>query len=198
MKIQKLTREQKKMWNTIKFLLRLMVFSVPLYIMLWLNLSLLPLQNMIADQITWILAAFGFAVTKNNLILSVGTENPFIFFIGPDCTGWKSMLAFVALIFATMDTGKRKRLFGLVFGIPLIYLGNLFRIVLVVFIERGFGLEAALFFHDWLWQAGLIALVLCLWLVWLKWEKAGPFLLSIGNNMKNTVRTIKPLKTGAR
>ena len=180
----RLAPQQKKLWNTLTFLLRLTVLAIPLYIVIWLNLSLVPLQSVVADQSAWILGAMGFAVTKNNLILSVGgaspfTSSPFTFYIGPDCTGWKSMLAFVALIFATLGVAMKKRVLGLVFGIPLIHLGNLSRIIIVVLIERGLGLDAALVFHDWLWQAGLMAIVLFLWLVWLKWEKAASTLSSV-------------------
>lgn len=170
MRIPKLNREQRKMWDTLMFLLRLIILSVPLYLVLWLNVSLLPIQYLVAGQSEWVLGVIGLHATRDNLILNVGTGSPFTFFIGPDCTGWKSMLAFVALVFATLGASMKKRLSGIIAGIPLIYLGNLLRIVVVVLIERGFGFEAAVIFHDWLWQAGLIFIVLFVWLVWLKWD----------------------------
>jgi len=166
----RLTRQQKRMEDTLVFLLRLIALSIPLYIIMWMDFILLPLQSITAGQVAWALNAMGFAVTSKDLILSVGSGQPFIFFIGPDCTGWKSMLAFIALIFATLGAGMRKRIAGTLIGIPLIHAGNLLRIIAVVLIERSYGLEAAKVFHDWLWQAGLIALVLALWLAWLRWD----------------------------
>jgi len=184
MKIKRLTREQKKLWNTLQFVLRFTIFSIPLYLVLWLNLSMLPMQYMVADHATWTLSALSFAVTKDNLILSVGAEKPFLFYIGPDCIGWKSMLCFIALVFASLGVKMKKRILGIVFGIPAIYLGNLARIIIVVLIERSYGLEAALVFHDWLWQAGLMALVLSAWLIWLKWEDIQSFLVSFWEQWK--------------
>lgn len=170
MKIPRLTKKQKMMWKTTQFLIRLTLFSTPLYVILWLNPSMTPVQNVVADHAAWLLNLLGFEVMRDNLILGVGTENPFLFYIGPDCIGWKSMLCFIALIFATLDARMKKRIMGIVIGIPIIYLGNLFRIMIVVLIERNFGLEAAMVFHDWLWQAGLITLVIMLWLIWLKFD----------------------------
>jgi exosortase/archaeosortase family protein len=172
LKKKRLTPQQERMWRVMLFLVRLTLLSVPLYAVLWLNISLVPMQAVIAGQVAWLLGAAGFGVAVNGLFLTVGEAGAgsFTFFIGPDCTGWKSMIAFFALVFATLGIGMRKRLLGLAAGIPLIYLGNLARITVVVLIERGFGLDAAMVFHDLLWQAGLIALVLALWLAWLEWD----------------------------
>ncbi len=184
MKIKRLTREQKKLWKTLQFVLRFTLLSIPLYLVLWLNLSMLPAQHLVADHATWALSALSFTVTKSDLILGAGAEKPFLFYIGPDCIGWKSMLCFIALVFASLGVRMRKRILGIVFGIPAIYLGNLARIIIVVLIERSYGLEAALVFHDWLWQAGLMALVLSAWLIWLKWEDIQSFLVSFWEQWK--------------
>lgn len=184
MKIKRLTREQKKLWKTLQFVLRFTLLSIPLYLVLWLNLSMLPAQHLVADHATWALSALSFTVTKSDLILGAGAEKPFLFYIGPDCIGWKSMLCFIALVFASLGVKMKKRILGIVFGIPAIYLGNLARIIIVVLIERSYGLEAALVFHDWLWQAGLMALVLSAWLIWLKWEDIQSFLVSFWEQWK--------------
>ncbi len=166
----KLTKRQTSLWNTLQFVLRFLILSIPLYLVLWLNPGMEPIQAAVADHAASALRALSFTVTRDNLILSVGPGTPFLVYIGPDCVGWKSMLCFVALVLATLGVSMRKRALGLAIGIPVIYLGNLARIIVVVFIERGYGLEAAKLFHDWLWQAGLIALVLVTWLAWLRWE----------------------------
>jgi len=165
---RKLNEGQERLWKAFIFLVRLLPLSIPLYLILWLNVSMLPMQRAVADQTVWILRALGFDATESSLIISVGAVDPFIFYIGEDCTGWKSMIFYFALILATLGTGTRKRLLGLAIGIPLIYLGNLLRIIAVVFVEEAFGYDAAMWIHDWLWQAGLMALVLGLWLIWLE------------------------------
>jgi exosortase/archaeosortase family protein len=170
-----LDRKQKKLWHFLIFLIRLTLLSIPVYIILWSDFILLPLQALTASNTAFILSSMGFGVKVHNLLISIGDASPFTFFIGPDCTAWKSLLAFFALVFAPPGFKMSRRLKGLAVGFPAIYAGNILRIILVVLIERNFGNEAAVVFHDWLWQAGLIALVLLLWLCWLRWGAIGPW-----------------------
>jgi exosortase/archaeosortase family protein len=172
MRLPKLDRGQRRLWMVLVFLLRLMALSIPLYLIIWLNVSLAPMQAVIAGQVAWLLRAAGFAAAENGLLITVSGAgaDSFTFFIGQDCTGWKSMIALFALVSASLGVTMRKRLLGMAVGIPLVYLGNLARIMAVVLIERALGPETALVFHDWLWQAGLISLVLVLWLLWLRWD----------------------------
>lgn len=167
-RLPKLTKEQERLWRTLQFIIRFTVFSIPLYLIIWLNIGMMPLQSLVADHTTWAIDAYGYDVSRDGLLMSVGQDSPFMFLIGEDCTGWKSMIAFVALVIATLGVSLRKRAIGIAVGIPLIYLGNLARILLVVMAEAVYGYDAALFIHDWLWQAGLIALVLVLWIIWLR------------------------------
>ncbi len=169
-RLPKLTKEQERLWRTLQFIIRFTVFSIPLYLIIWLNIGMMPLQFLVADHAFWAIDAYGYSVSMDGLLMSVGQDSPFMFLIGEDCTGWKSMLAFVALVIATLGVSLRKRALGIAVGIPLIYLGNLARILLVVMAEAAYGYDAALFIHDWLWQAGLIALVLVLWLGWLRYD----------------------------
>lgn len=162
----KLTPQQKRLWHTLLFLIRFTILATPLYLILIFQISLLPLQVVVADHANFLLNFFGFKVVQEELIFTI---NSFTFYIGEDCTGWKSMLFYFALIFAVLGVSLRKRLIGLLFGLPLIYLGNLARIFLVVWVAQAWGHSVAMFIHDWLWQLGLIALVLILWIVWLKW-----------------------------
>jgi exosortase/archaeosortase family protein len=170
---KKLNPAQKRMWNITVFLLRVIVFSVPLYLLISFSSALFPLQVVVASQVAWILQAMGFTVTQvytGVTVYSGASDSGFLFLIDPDCTAWKSMLFAFALIFAVPRVKYRKRLYGLVFAIPVIWLVNLFRIVGSVLIEQSHGLQTALFVHDVMWQFGLIALVLVVWGIWLKWS----------------------------
>jgi exosortase/archaeosortase family protein len=162
----KLTKTQKRFWKTFVFLLRLLILSIPLYVILIFNVDLYALQYSVTANTLWILRGVGYQVVQEGAALTVGAENPFFFIISPDSTGWKSMLFLFALIFAVPGVVLKKRVFGLVFGIPLIWIGNLTRVLAIVFIERGYGFEAAMLAHDYLWRLGLISLVLVLWLLW--------------------------------
>lgn len=163
-----LTRDQDKLWRTLQFLLRLLALSIPLYLVIFLALDLTSLQLSVAGATSWALTSLGWSVQQDGILL---TANGFNFILSPDCTGWKSMVFLFALLFATIGVSLRKRLLGLLVGVPVIYLGNLARVLGTVFIQASYGTETALLVHDWLWQFGLIALVMAVWIIWLKsWE----------------------------
>lgn len=165
----RLTPGQARMLRALEFLVRVTILSLPLYMVIWLGIDLHVLQSAASGQAAWILQVLGFSLTHQGT--SISLENGFRFFIIPDCTGWKSMLFLFALIFAVPLVSLRKRLAGLAVGLPLIWIGNLLRIVSVVSLQGIWGTEAALFMHDTVFQAGLIAAVLITWLAWLLWAK---------------------------
>ncbi|NIO05519.1 MAG: hypothetical protein GTN38_04355 [Candidatus Aenigmarchaeota archaeon] len=165
----KLSKGQKRLWETFFFLIKILVFAIPLYLILTFQGVLYPLQEVVSHNVYLVLRSSGFDVVRDGFLLNIQGENPFVFLISEDCTGWKSMLFLTALIVAVPGVLWRKRAVGLIFGIPLIYLGNLLRILLIVHIEQIYGLELANILHDYLWQAGLISLVLVIWVFWLIW-----------------------------
>ncbi|MFQ5647813.1 MAG: exosortase/archaeosortase family protein [Candidatus Aenigmatarchaeota archaeon] len=170
MEIPELTPGQQRLWKTLQFLLRLLALSVPLYLVIFLALDLSAMQLAAAGQSAALLQSLGWTVSQDGTLLTAGE---FSFLINQDCTGWKSMLLLFALIFATLGISLRKRVLGLLVGIPLVWLGNLARILGTIYVQAGFGTGTALLVHDWLWQLGLVALVLAIWLAWLKF--AGGF-----------------------
>lgn len=164
---KKLTKKQKRLELTLEFLVRLLILSIPLYVILYFQGMLLPLQELVANHVFWLLKSAGFSVIKDGLMIAVRGGEAFGFFISEDCTGWKSMVFLFALIFAVPKTPMKKRLLGLIAGIPLIYLGNLLRIYWVIMIGKAYGAEAALIVHDLFWHLGLVSLVFVIWIIWL-------------------------------
>lgn len=167
LRLKNLNPRQQKLWNTFLFLLRLLILSIPLYIMLSLPGLLLPLQSMVTHNSVSLLS-LNYPVSNENVLIRINTPgNEFQFLVSEDCTGWKSMLFLFALMFATLAVPLKKRLLGLLIGIPIIYLGNLSRILLIVLIQQAWGTPAAQLFHTWFWSLGLISLVLLVWVAWL-------------------------------
>jgi exosortase/archaeosortase family protein len=160
---------QERLWETLLFLIKILVFAIPLYLILTFQGVLYPLQGMVSHNVYLILKSLGFDVLRNGFLIGIQGGNPFVFLISEDCTGWKSMLFLTALVIAVPNIKWRKRSIGLIFGIPVIYLGNLLRILLIVQIQQTYGLGFASLVHDYLWQAGLISLVLLIWVSWLVW-----------------------------
>ncbi|MBU0530599.1 MAG: exosortase/archaeosortase family protein [Candidatus Aenigmatarchaeota archaeon] len=174
MKSSHFTQRNKQLHKTMIFFWRLVLLSIPLYIVLTLAINLGFMQNIVATQSLWMFSLTGFTVAQDGPALTVGLENeaqqPFSFAISEDSTGWKSMLFMFALIFAVPDVHNKKRLLGLLF-IPVVWAGNLLRIWAIVMIERSYGFQAAMVAHDYLWRIGLLVLVIGLWLIWLKYVK---------------------------
>jgi len=164
-----LTRGQKRLWGALEFLIRLLILSIPLYLVLILAIDLSPLQHVVASHSASLLKALGYNVFQEGYRILVGTiPNHFYFLINEDCTGWKSMLFLFALIFAVPRIAMKKRILGLVIGLPIVWVGNLMRVLGVVLAERAWGVDFALTLHDYGYRLGLIALVLIIWVVWLK------------------------------
>jgi exosortase/archaeosortase family protein len=161
-----LSSGQRKLFETLLFLIKLLVFAIPLYIILIFQGVLLPLQEFVSFNVYHILKFTGLEVVKNGVLL---TANGFAFFISEDCTGWKSMLLLAALVFAVPGVRMKKRVLGLAIGIPVIYVGNLSRILIMVSVSLNYGQEFASVIHDFFWQIGLVSLVLILWVSWLIW-----------------------------
>lgn len=161
-----LSSQQRKLFETFLFFIKLLVFSIPLYLILIFQGVLLPLQEVVGQNVYYILKFLGLEVVKDGVLL---IANGFAFFISEDCTGWKSMLFLTALVFSVPRVHIKKRVLGLAIGIPVIYIGNLFRILIMVFISLTYGYEFASIVHDYFWQLGLISLVLIVWVFWLVW-----------------------------
>jgi len=165
----KFSNKQKRLWEAFVFLLKVIVFSIPLYIILTFHSILYPLQDIVSQNVYYVLMLFGFDAARNGFLLNIHGGNPFVFIVSEDCTGWKSMLFLTALVLAIPKVAWKRRATGLAFGIPLIYLGNLLRILIIVNVQQAYGIEFASVVHDYLWQAGLISLVLLVWVLWLAW-----------------------------
>lgn len=161
-----MSSDQKKLLEALLFLVKVLIFAIPLYLILIFQNVLYPLQEAVSQNIYLILNFIGLETFKDGFLLKT---NGFAFLISEDCTGWKSMLFLIALILAVPKVNIRKRIVGLAFGVPAIYLGNLFRILIMVFISLGFRPEFAKVIHDYFWQLGLISLVLVVWILWLIW-----------------------------
>jgi exosortase/archaeosortase family protein len=174
---RKLTPQQERLWRLLEFMIRVNLLALPLYAILWIGIDFYPIQLVVATQAGLILQAMGYQVIQDGIGLLVGGS--FQFFIIPDCTGWKSMLFLFALIFAVPRIATRKRVIGLLIGLPIMWLGNTGRVIAVVAAQAAWGTELAMVLHDWLFQLGLVGLVLGAWIVWLNWAKGRSSIKSI-------------------
>ena len=162
----RLDQRQKRLLETLVFLIKILVFAIPLYVIMQLQSILLPLQGIVSANVVTLLQLFGFETYRNGFLIAT---DGIAFIVSEDCTGWKSMLLLAALVCAVPRVAWQKRLAGIAGGLVIIYLGNLVRIMAVVLVWKACGIGTANLIHDIFWQFGLIALVLLTWMAWLIW-----------------------------
>ena len=168
MKITKLPEKLKKnnprLYEVLKFIVKFNLLSIPLYIFLILNIEFVELQLATAQITETLLHATGVNAIRDGITLIVPVSGGFWSAqIIWDCIGWKSILLFLALVFATSFDKKK---YALLF-IPFIVLVNILRIWFMFFYVHNYGLANYDFIHAVVWSWGLLITVLLFWFVWL-------------------------------
>ena len=82
-----------------------------------------------------------------------------------ECTGVFEALIFAAAVLAYPTTLARRAL-GLALGVPLLYLVNLLRILVLLAVGSARP-DLFEFMHLYVWQATLILMITSLWLLWI-------------------------------
>jgi len=168
LKPKRLSKRQEQYWEVLMFLVRLIILSLPLYILLYVPGVLSTLQIWTANATALLLHVMGFPVVQDGAWITINyADKPFMFIISEDCTGWKSITLLFALIFAFKSALLKSRLAGLLTGTVIILVGNMARILGVVYAERVWGDVYAMLLHDWLFRYGLALLVLGIWVFWM-------------------------------
>jgi exosortase H (IPTLxxWG-CTERM-specific) len=125
------------------------------------------------DQFLWLMES---TATLSGVVLSPFSDNvrwdgqicSFNYFdvrIIDECTGVFEMVIFAAAVLA-FPTTWRKKLLGLLLGIPAIYLFNLLRIVLLL-VVGSHSYRTFEFMHLYFWQVTLIVIIATIWIGWL-------------------------------
>jgi exosortase/archaeosortase family protein len=165
--ILKLRKRNETAFKLLKFLVKLNIFAIPLYIIILLDIQFYSAQLFTASAVAWLLQALGFNAVQAGTTITIPILNGhWSAVITNDCIAWKSILAFLALVFAT-DFSLRKKTFALVF-IPVIYVINLARIWFMFFYVSTFDLAFYGIVHAVVWSWGLLLITLALWLLWMK------------------------------
>lgn len=99
-------------------------------------------------------------------------ENPprqFTFSLVPDCGALPSMSIFIAALIA-FPASIRKRLLGLLIGVPILYVINLARLICLAAIGAYWkqNPEVFEFAHQYVWQAIYVLIVVGVWLLWVE------------------------------
>jgi exosortase/archaeosortase family protein len=166
---------RRKLWAVALFLVKFNLLAIPMYLVLWLNLSYPPLQIFLTDLVCRTLNFLGYDAALVNSpislvpLISVSDQLPKIQ-ISWDSTGWKSLYALAALTIATpFATIKGKAKF-LAVGLLLLFVLNFVRILTTILTAVNYGFQYFEVVHTLLWREGLILAVVLLWYWWLRAE----------------------------
>lgn len=164
-----MTKQQQKLWNVLYFLVRFLILAIPLHLIIWSSYDFSLLKNITSSLLELMLKILNVSYIRDGLLFTISTKTGMLIIeIIRDCVGWKSMLAFASLIVAVPKIKLRKRLYGILIGVPIIFVMNAFRLATTFYISSIFGVEVFDFVHKFLWQVGLIVLILAMWVFWLK------------------------------
>ncbi|MFH0930954.1 MAG: archaeosortase/exosortase family protein [Candidatus Zixiibacteriota bacterium] len=84
----------------------------------------------------------------------------------PECTGLHEIVIFLAALLAYPASFKKK-LWGILLGIPFIFLVNIFRMVFITAISN-YRPDTFEFLHLYFWQVALILIILSAWILWIE------------------------------
>jgi len=156
-------RRTEKLKETILFLTKLLILSIPMYIIIRYNVDFTIIRNFIAFHTSHFLNLVG--IPSNFDVHGIIELKNSSIAINRDCTGWKGMWFFMALILST-KASIRKKITGIAVGTLNVLSVNILRIVVMIWVEINLrGMFTII--HDILWQASIIFIVLILWYIWL-------------------------------
>ncbi len=110
----------------------------------------------------WIASLFSNEVTYSGKYV---TYQGFAVEIIDECTGMLEMVIYLAAVIS-FSTSIKKKLIGVLIGIPAIYLFNILRIF-VLLVAGASSQKAFDFMHLYFWQATLIIMIATVWVGWL-------------------------------
>ena len=155
-------RLQKTAFFVGKLLLAGLVFRAIILI----SPSTYQLQSAFADMIAWMIKAAGIDA------FSTGTRiftDKSIYIIVQDCLGWKSMAAFLGLMWASTKRTLEYANF-IMAGLGVLIVANIIRVFTTVYLAEA-GVISFEIIHGILWRWSLTVVVLGLWIYWLKLKK---------------------------
>jgi len=164
---------QKKNLKTILiFLILFNLLAIPMYCIIYFQITFEPLERFVAYITKSILSLFGYKIVQNGSFLSLLVDNKiFQIEISWDCTGWKSIYTLISLMLITPVVGIIRKLKYITCGVVVLFFLNIVRIVTTILLSVNYGFEYFNLIHTILWREGLILSVVLIWSLWLWHEK---------------------------
>ncbi len=156
-----MTSFQRRLYQTSVFLGKLLLVGAIFQSIIWLSPSTVEIQSFYAGFLTYLMNLFGAEAVNSGI--DIHLNNNSIYRIVQDCLGWKSIMMFTGLTFAShRERSVRKTLKYLGTGIILIQIGNIVRILSTIYLAES-GIISFEIIHGLFWTWGLAALVFVIW-----------------------------------
>jgi len=146
------------------------VFAIIVALIFWINSLVEPTRFMkryieiLAASVALVLRMSPFNVVLKGSLIEFHT---FAVRIIPECSGVEAMAIFCGAVIAFPAT-VRKKLLGIGFGVPALYIVNVLRLACLAFIGAFMSGGVFKFVHVYVWQTVFIIFVLILWLIWIE------------------------------
>ncbi len=161
--VENLSERDKKLYEVLIFLIKFTMTAGLLHFLLWMNVDMTWLQEIVAGCVAHVLNLVGYAAIANGVIVHASGVSVEII---RDCVGWKSFLAIFGLIIASPRVRWEHRLAGILGGALIIFVMNIMRLVTTIMVGIKYGTDLMDVVHIHLWRWGLTAVVIAYWYVW--------------------------------
>ncbi len=169
---RRLNKKERRYLFALVFLARFLAFAIPLWVLLLSGFESYAAEKATAYAVYLLIAALGYPAqfiehfSPELLVpaIRVGTLTVGIIW---DCVGWKSTLAFLALVWAVPGVGNKKRL-GALWLVPVLLALNVARLATTIIVGYVWGGLAFDLVHLVLWRYGLLIIIFLLWVWWMK------------------------------
>jgi exosortase/archaeosortase family protein len=155
--------QHPKLGSLAPFIFKLFLAGLVFRAILFIEPDTYIFQKYLAETTTIILNSMGGSYQLQNALI-IGENGNYL--VTRDCLGWKSVSAFIGLVFAS-TSNFRKHIKMVLGGISILLFANLVRIVTTVWLSE-IGVISFEIIHTFLWRWGMTVLVLLTWYVWLK------------------------------
>jgi len=159
--IENFNERQRKLFETSVFMTKMLTAGAFFHILLLLYPSTTGLQAGLAEITQQILGVFGVNLERQGINL---IDYKVTYVVTQDCLGWKSMAAFIALVFSSTNE-YRKYIKPLLVGLLAIVAVNTIRIVTTIYLSH-IKLISFEIVHSLFWKWGLTFFVITLWAIW--------------------------------
>lgn len=159
-RFEDLSERQERLLQANIFMGKMLAVGALFHLFLYLYPDTTGIQESFAGLITATMNFFGYGFTHEGIYIMSEASG---YRIVQDCLGWKSMMAFTALMIASGDIRNNLKYLGA--GLVLISIANYVRVVTTIHLAEA-GILSFEVIHSFLWTWSLTAIVLAVWMIW--------------------------------